>query len=102
MPITRRDLLKRSAAGAAGAAGAGFVGLASALPAGANPEGGYGPLVPDPLGRLDLPPDFSYKIVAAGGNANGVAELTKNTTSPTAPTARGRSSSGATATRSSS
>jgi uncharacterized protein len=49
--------------GAAMAAG----GLSAILPAsaaGALPAGGYGPLVADPNGLLDLPAGFSYSVIA--------------------------------------
>ena len=68
--MTRRDLLKRSAATGAGiAAGSGLLNLAMALPASATPPGGYGALVADPRGLLDLPQDFSYKLFAVSGDA---------------------------------
>ncbi len=78
MATSRRDVLKTSALAGAGLALGGFASLAKALPAAAVPLGGYGPLVPDPAGRLDLPPGFSYTIVAVAGEADGVTGLVKD------------------------
>ena len=67
-PLTRRDLLARSAVGGLGIVFAGSL-EAIAHPALAAPRSsvGYGPLVPDPAGILSLPNGFSYKIVAQTG-----------------------------------
>src|SRR5690606_39903109 len=36
---------------------------------GSAPPGiGYGPLVPDPAGLLDLPPGFSYRVLSSLGD----------------------------------
>jgi uncharacterized protein len=55
-----------------GLAGLAFAGLA-ALPASAGQSRrvarGYGALVPDPAGLLDLPPGFSYQIISKFGDA---------------------------------
>jgi len=65
MALSRRELLKISATtGAAFAVGGSLSTLYSSGIASATPVGGYGPLVPDPNGYLDLPAGFSYKIVA--------------------------------------
>jgi secreted PhoX family phosphatase len=71
-PITRRDLFRRgAAAGAAVVMSGEFLELMAASPAAALTGGragsGFGPLVPDPAGKLDLPAGFSYTIVAKSG-----------------------------------
>ncbi|MGP1273759.1 MAG: alkaline phosphatase PhoX, partial [Phycisphaerales bacterium] len=62
------DWSRRSFIAAAGATGLGFLGLRRLL---AAPDEtlavGYGPLVPDPAGILDLPQGFSYKVIARIG-----------------------------------
>jgi secreted PhoX family phosphatase len=69
----RRHLLKASAA-AGLTLGTGLVeGLKFGLPAGAATAGGkgpkgFGPLVADPAGILDLPEGFTYKVVSHKGN----------------------------------
>ena len=70
MTLTRREMLKRSAAAAGGTVVATTLGgvFVSAGPAGALPLGGYGPLVADPAGVLDLPEGFSYRILSRGGD----------------------------------
>jgi secreted PhoX family phosphatase len=68
MVLTRRDLLRNSAmTGATLAAGSLFSGLALGGTAAAGPKG-YGPLLPDPNGILDLPEGFRYEVLARGGN----------------------------------
>ncbi|HEX5569319.1 MAG TPA: alkaline phosphatase PhoX [Streptomyces sp.] len=70
MSATRRQVL-----GSAGAMGAGiaFTGAISELFAGTaaahatGGQGGYGPLVPDPNGLLDLPRGFSYRVLSREG-----------------------------------
>jgi secreted PhoX family phosphatase len=65
MPLSRRDLLTRSLAGAAVLA----VGdLGSVLAAPSSFASSPGAPVPDPLGVLDLPPGFSYRIVSRAGD----------------------------------
>ncbi|KAF4411022.1 MULTISPECIES: alkaline phosphatase PhoX [Streptomyces] len=76
MSATRREVLARS--GAAGAAIA-FTGAVSELFAGsaaAHPPGrdGYGPLVPDPAGLLDLPKGFRYTVLSREGDPLRSAE----------------------------
>ncbi|KEO90956.1 phosphatase [Erythrobacter longus] len=44
-------------------------GLASAIGAGASSFAGYGPLVKDPAGMLDLPEGFSYRVLSSLGDA---------------------------------
>jgi uncharacterized protein len=71
MTTTRRQVLKRSGAMGAGIVFAGaiaelFSGTATAE--GMGGKGGYGPLVPDPDGVLDLPKGFSYKILSREGD----------------------------------
>ena len=63
--FSRRELLRNSAMTGVGlAVGSGLSALVAADIASAMPAGGYGPLVADPAGLLDLPPGFSYKVVA--------------------------------------
>lgn len=62
MSISRRHFLRTSAAFAAGFAGLRtFVGYAS------KPRPGFGPLVSDPYGILDLPERFSYRVLSRAG-----------------------------------
>lgn len=69
MPTSRRQFLRTASAYAAG-----FAGLralihsseASALAGGADP--GYGELVADAAGRLDLPAGFSYQVISRTGD----------------------------------
>ena len=84
MSISRRNLLKYSALTGAGVVtGSAFGGLSSlnrvsaagltsgsrALAAGGpSSSGGFGPLVADPNGILDLPAGFTYQILQRGGN----------------------------------
>jgi secreted PhoX family phosphatase len=70
MPLTRRELLTRSAAGAGVVALgniAGVFGSPLASAAGYGPRTGYGDLVADPNGLLDLPPGFRYTVVSQEG-----------------------------------
>jgi len=62
MSLSRRQFLARTATVSAGAALAGL--FATSGPAGAFPVDGYGPLVTDPLGLVDLPAGFTYKVLA--------------------------------------
>ncbi|MEV7190349.1 PhoX family protein [Streptomyces sp. NPDC093510] len=67
MSATRRQVLARSGAVGAGIA---FTGALSELFAGtaaAHGKAGYGPLVPDPKGLLDLPKGFRYKVLSREG-----------------------------------
>lgn len=67
MEVTRRSVLTGLSATALGFAG---LRLVSAAPARAQAAGaGYGPLVPDPAGLLDLPSGFTYRIVSREGEA---------------------------------
>ncbi|MBM6616978.1 alkaline phosphatase PhoX [Bacillus suaedaesalsae] len=75
--MDRRDFLKVGgmstvalSLGAAGAFSLGNVGIVAAAGSD-NPTsgfGGYGPLVPDPKGMLDLPTGFHYKIISREGD----------------------------------
>jgi uncharacterized protein len=70
MSTSRRQVLARSGALGAGIAFAGtiseiFAGTASAAGHGRD---GYGPLVPDPDGLLDLPRGFRYKVLSREGD----------------------------------
>ncbi len=66
MHLTRRHFMRRAAA-----VGAGFAGLHTVMGRGwaralAEP-GGYGPLVNDPAGLLDLPDGFTYSVFSRQG-----------------------------------
>ncbi|MGW3318701.1 PhoX family protein [Streptomyces fungicidicus] len=68
-PATRRQMLARSGALGVGIAFSGalselFTGTAAAQNMG---HGGYGPLVPDPDGLLDLPKGFRYRVLSREG-----------------------------------
>jgi len=70
--IDRRHFLQRAVAFGVGFAGL-RVGLATAGPSGlrdlaAGGVGGFGPLVRDPAGLLDLPKGFSYQVLARYGD----------------------------------
>ena len=66
MATSRRQFLQ-----AAAAVSIGFEGLARLLAEDVQPRGvgaaGYGPLVPDPLEMLDLPPGFTYRVISQMG-----------------------------------
>ncbi|MER7397720.1 alkaline phosphatase PhoX [Streptomyces sp. NPDC000151] len=69
MSATRRQILARTGAVGAGIAFSGavseiFAGTAVAQSTGRS---GYGPLVPDPDGLLDLPKGFRYKVLSREG-----------------------------------
>ncbi|MEV6396140.1 alkaline phosphatase PhoX [Streptomyces sp. NPDC051907] len=69
MSATRRQVLARTGALSAGIA---FTGAFSELFAGtaaARGHSGYGPLVPDPAGLLDLPRGFRYRVLSREGDA---------------------------------
>jgi secreted PhoX family phosphatase len=69
MPLTRRDLLRSSALGAGalalGNVGALFTAPGSAL---AATVGGYGRIMDDPAGLLDLAKGFRYRIISEVGD----------------------------------
>jgi secreted PhoX family phosphatase len=70
MSATRRQILARTGATAAGIAFTGalselFAGTAAAQGTGRS---GYGPLVPDPAGLLDLPSGFGYQVLSREGD----------------------------------
>ena len=68
MSATRREVLARTGALGAGIA---FIGAFSELFAGtaaARGHRGYGPLVPDPDGLLDLPKGFRYRVLSREGD----------------------------------
>jgi secreted PhoX family phosphatase len=66
--FSRRDLFRRGAvAGTAVLLSGEFLDLLSASPVSAGVSGGYGPLLPDKAGKLDLPPGFRYQIIAKSG-----------------------------------
>lgn len=70
MSVSRRDFLIRTGAAGVSVGLAGSVhGLFTALPAAGarGPSHGYGELVPDPNGILDLPRGFRYQILSREG-----------------------------------
>ena len=72
MEVSRRTLLKGSAAGLGVLGASAINGLGLALPARAlgavaKNDGGFGALQPDPAGILDLPQGFGYSIVTQAG-----------------------------------
>jgi hypothetical protein len=68
MPLSRRDVLRSTAAGGLGIILAGSAGAVAGPAAAQAPcPAGYGPLLPDPRGLLALPKGFSYRIVAEAG-----------------------------------
>jgi secreted PhoX family phosphatase len=68
-PMSRRDFIRRSAVTGAGVFLVGGIEVLLTAPAAAAAPGaiGYGPLVPDPAGRLALPSGFSYTVVTHAG-----------------------------------
>jgi hypothetical protein len=69
MPASRREFLRTSAAFAAGFAGLRMVIHPSLARAGVSPGAiGFGELVADPKGLLDLPAGFSYRVVSRTGD----------------------------------
>ncbi|MFD0683178.1 alkaline phosphatase PhoX [Actinomadura fibrosa] len=70
MSVTRRGVVKGGAAGALSIALAGSLDSIFQTSAGADvgEAYGYGPLVPDPKGVLDLPKGFSYKQLSVEGD----------------------------------
>lgn len=70
MSVTRRGVVKGGAAGALSIALAGSLDGIFQTSAGADTGEayGYGPLVPDPKGVLDLPKGFSYKTLSTEGD----------------------------------
>jgi secreted PhoX family phosphatase len=68
MALTRRDLIRSSALGA-GALALGNVGALFTAPGAsmAAVVGGYGRVLPDPNGILDLPKGFRYRILSEAG-----------------------------------
>ncbi|MFJ2816008.1 alkaline phosphatase PhoX [Streptomyces sp. NPDC091279] len=71
MSATRRQILARSGVIGAGIAFSGALSELFAGPAAAQGLGhtGYGPLVPDPEGLLDLPRGFRYRVLSREGDA---------------------------------
>ncbi|MFF7815218.1 alkaline phosphatase PhoX [Streptomyces sp. NPDC007945] len=68
MAVSRRQILAGTGASVAGIAFTGALAdLFSGAPAAAAPRGGYGPLLPDPAGLLDLPDGFSYRVLSREG-----------------------------------
>ncbi|MCY0940859.1 alkaline phosphatase PhoX [Streptomyces antarcticus] len=65
MSVTRRSLLAAGGIAFTGALGALFTGRAGAARATTR---GYGPLLPDPRGLLDLPAGFSYRVLSRAGD----------------------------------
>ncbi|MFI6284969.1 alkaline phosphatase PhoX [Streptomyces sp. NPDC051018] len=67
-PTTRRRLLAGTGALAAGIAFSGTLSELFAGTAEAHGRRGYGPLVPDPAGLLDLPEGFAYTVLSREGD----------------------------------
>lgn len=69
MSVSRRGVVKGGAAGALSIALAGSLDAVFQTSAGADAGEayGYGPLIPDPKGVLDLPEGFSYKTLSVEG-----------------------------------
>lgn len=67
MSMDRRTLLQRAAGAGVLLLGATDVLGSAPNSAGAPRPAGYGPLVPDPAGRLALPRGFSYRVVTEAG-----------------------------------
>ncbi|WUH97343.1 PhoX family protein [Spirillospora sp. NBC_00431] len=92
MSVTRRGVVKGGAAGALSIALAGSLDGIFQTSAGADTGEafGYGPLVPDPKGVLDLPKGFSYKTLSVEGEpiSDGVVVPGKHDGTATFP-ARG-------------
>lgn len=70
--LSRRDLLARTGAAGIAVTFAGTVGAVVGADmavgaAGVVPEAGYGDLVPDPAGLLDLPRGFRYQVISREG-----------------------------------
>ncbi|WP_200307692.1 PhoX family protein [Streptomyces adelaidensis] len=75
MSVTRRQAIARSGALGAGIAFSGalselFAGTAAAQsgPGHSGNSNGYGPLIPDPNGLLDLPKGFRYQVLSREGD----------------------------------
>ncbi|MDT9690141.1 DUF839 domain-containing protein [Streptomyces sp. P9(2023)] len=68
MSATRRQILSRTGASVAGIAFSGAIGELFAGTAAARGHAGYGPLVPDPAGLLDLPEGFRYTVLSREGD----------------------------------
>ena len=70
MTPDRRQFLRGTSGAFAAFAAAGCAGRAGTAPMGsASIADGYGALVPDPAGILDLPRGFSYRVLSALGDA---------------------------------
>lgn len=68
--LSRKSFLHRAAWAAAAFTGIGFTTLAGCnrrSPSTDQLAPGYGPLLPDPAGLLDLPAGFSYRIISRAG-----------------------------------
>lgn len=76
MTISRREMLRNSALTGAAIATGGLLTGFGASAAGAAGAGGYGGLVPDPAGLIDLPRGFQYRILQRGGGNTPDAEAT--------------------------
>ncbi|MQA97009.1 MAG: DUF839 domain-containing protein [Streptosporangiales bacterium] len=68
MTTSRREVLARTAAAGAAIAFTGSISELFAGTAQAVTKDGYGPLVPDPDGLLDLPKGFSYRVLSREGD----------------------------------
>src|SRR5919204_6764684 len=97
MSLSRREFVNRSVLAGIGVALVGNVAsVVTTAPAAAQAgaAAGYGPLVPDPAGRLSLPTGFTYKVVTEAGKTaleSGEATPPKHDGMATfGPPARGR------------
>jgi secreted PhoX family phosphatase len=75
MALNRRSFIKSTALAFAGSGSIAQVVL-STSPASARPQApfkGYGPLVVDPNGLLDLPKGFSYRVLSREGDSMGAS-----------------------------
>src|SRR6266487_2621981 len=73
MTLSRRRFLRTSAAASAAvlASGALEATLARIARGAAHTAAGYGPLLPDPMRRLDLPEGFHYRVFSTAPCADG-------------------------------
>ncbi|WP_405580115.1 alkaline phosphatase PhoX [Streptomyces sp. NBC_01190] len=69
MPLSRRDVVQRSAPAGSGVTRAGERAGGILATAPGHSPAGYGPLLDDPAGLLALPAGFSYRVVSRAGGA---------------------------------
>lgn len=68
MKTSRRSLIGAAPLAVAAGSMSKVIGSASAWARGGGAFRGYGPLVPDPAGLLDLPPGFRYRVFSREGD----------------------------------